>query len=304
MIYTVTFSPAVDYVVFLEDLKPGETNRTVREDYFFGGKGINVSTVLTELGMENTALGFISGFTGEALEKGLQEKGLKTDFVKLDTGITRINIKIKTDAETEINAQGPPIPAAKLDELLAKLDVLEAGDVLIISGTVPNTLPEDIYERILSRIQRDDIKIVVDAAGELLKSVLKFRPFFIKPNKGELEELLGSKINSEEQLESAAVHLQQLGARNILVSLGKDGAFLLDETGGMLRMGAVKCNAVNTVGAGDSMVAGFTAGYIRTGDFRKALTLGIAAGSATASSEGIASESRIQEFCEKINAGG
>lgn len=304
MIYTVTFSPAVDYVVFLEDLKPGETNRTVREDYFFGGKGINVSTVLTELGMENTALGFISGFTGEALEKGLQEKGLKTDFVKLDTGITRINIKIKTDAETEINAQGPPIPAAKLDELLAKLDVLEAGDVLIISGTVPNTLPEDIYERILSRIQRDDIKIVVDAAGELLKSVLKFRPFFIKPNKGELEELLGSKINSDEQLESAAVHLQQLGARNILVSLGKDGAFLLDETGGMLRMGAVKCNAVNTVGAGDSMVAGFTAGYIRTGDFRKALTLGIAAGSATASSEGIASESRIQEFCEKINAGG
>ena len=183
MIYTVTFSPAVDYVVFLDKLKAGETNRTIREEYFFGGKGINVSTVLEELGIENTALGFISGFTGEALEKGLQEKGIKTDFIRLADGITRINVKIKTDVETEINAQGPRIETSEVNRLLEKLDALRKGDILIISGNVPTTLPGDIYERMISRIDREGIELIVDATGNLLKRVLRFSPFLVKPNR-------------------------------------------------------------------------------------------------------------------------
>lgn len=304
MIYTVTFSPAVDYVVFLDKLKAGETNRTIREEYFFGGKGINVSTVLEELGIENTALGFISGFTGEALEKGLQEKGIKTDFIRLADGITRINVKIKTDVETEINAQGPRIETSEVNRLLEKLDALRKGDILIISGNVPNTLPGDIYERMISRIDREGIELIVDATGNLLKRVLRFRPFLVKPNREELEELVGKKISDMKQLAESAESLQKMGARNILVSLGKDGAFLLDESGKHHRMKAVTGRAVNTVGAGDSMVAGFIAGYIRTGDLKKALTLGIAAGSATACSEGLATGAEIEEFCKKVNAGG
>ena len=219
MIYTVTFSPAVDYVVFLDKLKAGETNRTIREEYFFGGKGINVSTVLEELGIENTALGFISGFTGEALEKGLQEKGIKTDFIRLADGITRINVKIKTDVETEINAQGPRIETSEVNRLLEKLDALRKGDILIISGNVPNTLPGDIYERMISRIDREGIELIVDATGNLLKRVLRFRPFLVKPNRAELEDLVGKKISDMKQLaESAEISWSPL-AKTVLSCL-------------------------------------------------------------------------------------
>ena len=299
MIYTVTFSPAIDYVVYMDDLKQGETNRTKNETYYFVGKGINVSTVLGKLGIENTALGFVSGFTGKALEDGLKEAGLRTDFVHLEKGITRINIKIKTSEETEINAQGAEITTEKLEELLNKLDLLEKGDTLVISGNIPNTLPKNIYEIMMKRLAGREIRVVVDATGELLKNVLKYRPFFIKPNKAELEELIGSRISTEEDLQNGAKKLQELGACNVLVSIGGEGAYLLCENGDSYRMGAINEQAKNTVGSGDSLVAGFLAGYLKTGAYDYALRLGVAAGSATACSEGLADKEKILEFFQR-----
>ena len=304
MIYTVTFSPAIDYVVYLDKLDMGATNRTLKEDYFFGGKGINVSTILTELDIENTAMGFVSGFTGEALEKGLREKGVKTDFVHLENGITRINVKIKTACETEINSQGAAISREKTDELLDKLDALQKDDFLIISGNVPNTLPENIYEIMIKRLEGRGISFVVDATGQLLKNVLKYRPFLIKPNNSELEELLDITIRTDEDLRNGARALQDMGARNVLISLGKDGAYLLCENGESHYMKAAGQNAVNTVGAGDSMVAGFIAGYLHNRDFKEALRSGIAAGSATACSEGLATGERIRELYRTIKERG
>lgn len=296
MIYTVTFSPAIDYVVYMDDLKQGETNRSKKENYYFGGKGINVSTILTQLGIENIALGFVSGFTGEALEKGLKEKGVVTDFVHLGNGITRINIKLKTSQETEINTQGAAITSDKLEELMLKLDSMKTGDTLVISGNIPNTLPDNIYELILYRLRGKKIRCVVDATGELLKRVLKYRPFLVKPNKSELEDLFHVKIRTETDLEVSAKKLQEMGACNVLISLGDDGAYLLCENGKVYRREAVKGDAKNTVGAGDSMVAGFLAGYMKSGDYEQALHLGVAAGSATACSEGLADRQRIEEF--------
>lgn len=296
MIYTLTFSPAIDYVVFLDEFKMDTTNRTLKEEYYFGGKGINVSTVLNELGIANTALGFVSGFTGEALEKGLNENGIKNDFIHLDNGITRINIKIKEKKETEINAQGPKISEQKIQELLDRLYTLKEGDILVISGNVPNTLPEDIYERILKNLEGKGIQYVVDATGELLKKVLKYKPLFIKPNKKELEELIGEPINGKAELRKGAEILQGMGAQNVLVSLGGAGAYLLCRDGTGHMMGTVSVKAVNTVGAGDSMVAGFLAGLLNSGDFGEALKLGIAAGTATACSEGLATAKKIGEL--------
>lgn len=299
MIYTVTFSPAIDYIVYMDDLKLGETNRSKKETYYFGGKGINVSTILGRLGVENTAMGFVSGFTGEALEKGLEKEGLKTDFVHLDQGITRINIKIKMERETEINTQGASITKEKLEALLEKLEMLTEGDTLVVSGNIPNTLPKDVYQQIFSRLEGRGIRFVADATGELLKNVLGYGPFFVKPNKEELEELIEAPIKSEEDLEAGAKKLQELGACNVLVSLGGEGAYLLCETGASYRMDAVREKAINTVGAGDSLVAGFLAGYLKTGDYEKALKLGVAAGSATACSEGLATKEKIMEFFQK-----
>lgn len=296
MIYTVTFSPAIDYVVYMDDLIPGKTNRTKGEQYFFGGKGINVSTVLTELGIENTALGFVSGFTGEALERGLKDKGVCTDFVHLGEGITRINVKIKSGRETEINAQGPSISEEKINELLEKLKGLKRGDYLVVSGTVPNTLPDDIYDRILSILEGKGIEYVVDTTGELLENVLKYRPFFIKPNKAELEELMGLEIKNDEELRCGAKTLQDKGARNVIVSLGGDGAYLLCENGSDYRMKMPPQKAKNTVGAGDSLVAGFLAGYVKSGDMERALKMGVAAGTATAYSDDLAKKEEIEKM--------
>lgn len=296
MIYTLTFSPAIDYVVYLDGFKTGATNRTIKEEYYFGGKGINVSTVLTELGVDNTALGFVSGFTGEALERGLTEKGVRNDFIHLDNGITRINVKIKGSSETEINAQGPQISEHKIMELIDRLYTLTENDILVISGNVPNTLPEDIYERILHKLEGRDIRYVVDATGSLLKNVLKYKPLFIKPNKKEMEELLGEPIEGREDLRKGAELMQQMGAQNVLVSLGGDGAYLLCCDGSEHMMGTASQKAINTVGAGDSMVAGFLAGYLRSGDFGEALKLGIAAGTATACSEGLATADKINDL--------
>lgn len=291
MIYTVTFNPAVDYVVHLNAFTPGETNRSVSEEVYFGGKGINVSIILAQLGMESTALGFVAGFTGEALEKALVAGGTRTDFIRLPEGMTRINVKMKGDCETEINAAGPRIDAASLEKLFAKLEVLQAGDTLVLAGSVPGSLPADIYEQILKKLSGRGIRFVVDATGKLLLNVLKYRPFLIKPNRAELEEICGRKLDTQEKLVEGASELKAMGAQNVLISLGKDGALLLDEHGKVHTHEVLGGKPVNTVGAGDSMVAGFIAGCEK--GYGHALLMGVAAGGATACAKGLATREEI-----------
>ena len=291
MIYTVTFNPAVDYVVHLNAFTPGETNRSVSEEVYFGGKGINVSIILAQLGMESTALGFVAGFTGEALEKALVAGGTRTDFIRLPEGMTRINVKMKGDCETEINASGPRIDAASLEKLFAKLEVLQAGDTLVLAGSVPGSLPADIYEQILKKLSGRGIRFVVDATGKLLLIVLKYRPFLIKPNRAELEEICGRKLDTQEKLVEGASELKAMGAQNVLISLGKDGALLLDEHGKVHTHEVLGGKPVNTVGAGDSMVAGFIAGCEK--GYEHALLMGVAAGGATACAKGLATREEI-----------
>jgi len=291
MIYTVTFNPAIDYVIRVDQFKEGITNRSLEEEIFFGGKGINVSTVLANLGAETTVLGFIAGFTGEELNNGVEKSGVKTDFIRLKNGMTRINVKLKSERETEINAQGPDITIEEIEQLLKKLDRLKKGDTLVLAGSVPNSLPQDIYEKILARLQGKDIRFVVDATKELLLNVLKYKPFLIKPNKDELEEIFGENMDSDEKVAVAAFKLKEQGAVNVLVSLGKDGAILVDEFGKIHKQPALGGKPVNTVGAGDSMVAGFIVGAEK--DYEYALLLGSAAGGATACSKGIADKEKI-----------
>lgn len=294
MIYTLTLNPAIDYVVQLEhSLIPGTINRSLSEDYQFGGKGINVSNVLRTLEQDTTALGFIAGFTGLGLEQGLHRMGLATDFIRLKNGNTRINMKVKAVEETEINGNGPIITKDALSELFSKLDRLTDKDLLVLSGSVPKGLSTDIYARILHHLQDKKVTAVVDASGTLLTHTLPYRPFLIKPNRQELEELFGTSISTEEQLRTCARKLQQQGAQNVLISLAEDGAFLLDETGVSHRMLCPKGQVINSVGAGDSMVAGFIAGWLQSGDYDYALRLGIAAGSATAFSLGLADKTAI-----------
>lgn len=293
MVYTVTFNPALDYVVRVDGFQVGEVNRTSREEIQLGGKGINVSTVLSHLGVENVALGFLAGFTGQALEEGLRREGIHTDFIWLEQGLTRINVKIKAGQESEINGQGPNIDAAALDQLFRKLDKLERDDVLIVSGSVPSTLPGDVYEQILARLQGRGIHFVVDATRDLLCNVLPYHPFLIKPNNIELGEIFGRTLHTDEEIRDCAARLQQRGARNVLVSMAGDGSLLLDETGACYRLGVPKGQVRNSVGAGDSMVAGFVAGWLKTGDYAYAQRLGAAAGSATAFSDGLATGDQI-----------
>ena len=289
MIYTVTFNPAVDYVVHLEEFEPGTTNRSVSEEVYWGGKGINVSVVLKNLGFESIPLGFIAGFTGSAIEEGLQKQGIRTDFIRLESGITRINLKIKTVRETEINAQGPDISKQAANALYEKLSALQTGDTLVLAGSIPSSLPSDMYENILKRLSGKGIRFLVDATGDLLVNVLKYHPFLIKPNRRELEDICGRPLPTADEVAAAARELQAQGAVNVLVSLGKDGALLLNEHGEVLTAEALGGKPVNTVGAGDSMVAGFLAGYLERGDYEYALRLGSAAGGATACSKGLAS---------------
>lgn len=299
MIYTVTFNPALDYVVRLSDLVPGDVNRTDSEDIQLGGKGINVSCVLGQLGFESVALGFVAGFTGDAVEKGLARRGVATDFIRLPEGLTRINVKIKASAETEINGRGPGIPAAALEELFKKLDALGAGDVLVLAGSIPVSLPSDIYQRILERLAPKGVLCAVDATGELLVKVLPYRPFLIKPNDHELGEIFGRTLSSDGEIADCARLLQEKGARNVLVSMAGDGALLLDETGGVHRLEAFKGKVKNSVGAGDSMVAGFVAGWLEKGDYDWALRLGSACGSATAFSDALATRAEIDALLHR-----
>jgi len=299
MIYTVTFNPALDYVVHLDHLDLGETNRSRQEELYFGGKGVNVSSILRELEVENTALGFVAGFTGNALEESLKAQGIHTDFIHLKAGLTRINVKLKAGKETEINAQGPVIEREALDALFEKLARLQQGDTLVLAGSVPSSLPSDIYEKILDKLKDTGVRTVVDATGQLLLNVLKYHPFLVKPNHRELEEIVGRTLLNVQDIEQAALELQKRGAVNVLVSRGKEGALLLDETGAVHQAAAVGGKPVNTVGAGDSMVAGFLAGVNQ--GYRYALKLGSAAGGATACRPGLAGKEDILKLLQTIN---
>ena len=300
MIYTVTFNPALDYVVGVEDLTLGMVNRTNKEAIFYGGKGINVSTVLHALGRESVALGFVAGFTGMEIENGVKAQGVATDFIHLKEGMSRINIKIKSAEETEINGQGPTISADALEQLFAKIDALKDEDVLVLAGSIPNTMPDDIYEKIMARLEGKNIHIVVDATNDLLRNVLKYKPFLIKPNNHELGEMFGVTLKTDEEIEHYAKELQKQGARNVLISMAGDGAILIDETGKCHKIGVPQGTVKNSVGAGDSMVAGFLAGYLEKKDYNHALRMGTASGSATAFSEGLASKELVYELLQQI----
>lgn len=296
MIYTITFNPSLDYIVRVKDFKTGAVNRTYEEKIFPGGKGINVSTVLSNLGIENKAFGFIAGFTGEEIEKKVNKSGCSADFIKLQDGTSRINVKLKSNEESEINAQGPKITQEDIEKLYKKLDELKDGDLLVLAGSIPNTLPEDMYEKIISKLNHKNINFIVDATCDLLLNVLKYKPFLIKPNKDELEEIFKVKIESEEELISYGRKLQEKGARNVLISMAGDGAILINENNEILKSKAPKGEVKNSVGAGDSMVAGFIAGYIKNNDYKEALKLGIATGSASAFSEDLATKEKIEEI--------
>lgn len=301
MIYTVTFNPAIDYVTYLGGaLALGAVNRNRSEEYQFGGKGINVSNVLKTLGYDSVALGFVAGFTGDGLEQGLAAMGLKTDFIHVAGGMTRINVKIKASQETEINGIGPDITDDDMEKLYGQLDLLQSGDVLILSGSIPRCLPDNTYERILARLQNREIRFIVDAEGDLLKKAMKYRPFLVKPNHQELAEMFGKTSANEEDLMEWAQRLQAMGGRNILVSMAGDGALLLDELGKFHRIGCPKGKVKNSTGAGDSMIAGFLAGFLSAQDYEYALKLGTAAGSATAFSVGLASREEIRRLLEKL----
>lgn len=300
MIYTVTLNPSIDYIVRLDSLKTGITNRTNSEEYYFGGKGINVSCVLAELDLESTAFGFVAGFTGEAIENGIRNDKIITDFIRLENGISRINVKIKAEQETEINGQGPHISEDELERLLAKLDRLIDGDTLVIAGNIPASMPDDVYDRILDRVSGRDIRIVVDATKQLLLNSLRHKPFLIKPNRQEISEMFDVEINSEGDIEIYANKLREMGAKNVLVSLGKDGAMLIDEFGIKHKAGVLKEKVINTVGSGDSMVAGFIAGYEKEKDYSYALKLGSVCGNATAFLSGLATKAKINELLNKF----
>ena len=300
MIYTVTFNPAIDYVIHMDTLKLGLVNRSRRESVFYGGKGINVSTVLNNLDIPSVALGFVAGFTGEEIEKGVNASGITTDFIHLKAGISRINVKIKADEETEINGQGPVIDDEEIEELFLKLDRIEDGDVLVLAGAIPSSLPPDMYERIMERLQEKDIEIIVDATNNLLKNVLKYHPFLIKPNNHELGEMFGIELRTDDEIISHAEKLQEMGARNVLVSMAGDGAILITETHEIYKIGVPAGKVVNSTGAGDSMVAGFIAGYFKDHNYLDALKYGTATGSATAFSEGLAEADKVKELLKVI----
>ena len=294
MVYTVTLNPALDYVMKLKALRTDDINRTDGEEIYYGGKGINVSVILTQLGIPNTALGFLGGFTGKKLEEMLKNDNVSCDFNYLKNGDTRINVKIKADKEIDLNACGPEITKEDMQSFLRKLDGIKSGDYLILAGSIPNTLPDDIYEQILERVGDRNINCVVDATGDLLKNVLKYKPFLIKPNHHELGDLFSIQIKSDDDIVKYSKKLQEMGAKNVLVSMAKDGAMLTDENGCVHKIGNAKGKLINSVGCGDSMVAGFTAGYIKTADYSYALRLGSACGNATAFSEKLATREEIE----------
>ena len=304
MIYTVTFNPAVDYVVYTSEMSIGEINRASDENVFFGGKGINVSLILNELGVKSKALGFVAGFTGVAIESSLREKGVETDFVHLKNGISRINVKIKSGInaylETELNGKGPEIDEPSLDELYKKLDAVSDGDTLVLAGSIPKSMPADTYQKILERMEGKNIRTIVDARKDLLMNVLKYKPYMVKPNHHELGEIFGVTLRSVDEITEYAQKLKKMGPRNVLVSMAGDGALLLDEDGLTHLCRACRGIVNNSVGAGDSLMAGFLAGLDEKGDIDHAMKLGIAAGGATAFSHGLAVKEEIFELLKTL----
>ena len=300
MIYTVTFNPSLDYVMKLNNFDKGTVNRSVSETIYAGGKGINVSIVLNNLGVESSVLGFIAGFTGDEIEKRVKEAGCSSEFIRLDSGNSRINVKIKEDEESEINAGGPSISQEKLNKLINKLHSLKDGDILVLAGSIPNSLPQDIYEKIMQELNDKNIKVIVDATKELLVNVLKYKPFLIKPNNHELEEIFKVKLQNNSDIITYAKKLQDMGAQNVLISMAGEGAILLAGDGNVYTSGVPKGKVKNSVGAGDSMVAGFIAGYLNKGDLNEAFKMGISAGSASAFSEDLGTKDEILELFEQI----
>ena len=300
MIYTVTFNPALDYVVRVQDFTPGAVNRTCSEHIFYGGKGINVSAVLATLGFESTALGFIAGFTGDEIERGVKTLGFQSDFIRVKEGMSRINVKLKSNEESEINGMGPRITAEDVKGLFDKLEQLKEGDVLVLSGSIPASMDDRIYETIMAKLSGRGIRVVVDAEKGLLLNVLKYHPFLIKPNNHELGQMFGRVLKTEEEIAEHARRLQDMGAGNVLISMAGDGALLVAETGELYRLCVARGTVKNSVGAGDSMVAGFLAGFLQNGDYEHALKLGTAAGGATAFSDGLGVKSEIMKLYETL----
>lgn len=300
MIYTITFNPALDYIMVVPSCRNGEVNRTESEKIMAGGKGINVSIVLNNMGVENTALGFISGFTGGAIENILADMKCKTDFIKLDNGFSRINVKIKSDTETEINGQGPDISDNAVKELYKKLDGLKDGDTLVLAGSIPSSLSDSIYCEIMDYLKDKKLNIVVDATKDLLVNVLKYKPFLVKPNNHELGEIFGVELKTRSEVVPYAKKMQEMGARNVLVSMAGEGAVFVGENGEVYESEAPKGKLVNSTGAGDSMVAGFLAGYMEKQDFMYALKMGLSAGSASAFSENLATKEEILNILKTI----
>lgn len=300
MICTVTFNPSLDYIVSVEDFKLGLTNRTDSEKILPGGKGINVSIVLKNLGIESTALGFMAGFTGTEIERMLRTMGVISDFIRIEEGMSRINVKLKSIDGTEINGSGPEISRDKVEKLIEKLTTLKAGDVLVLAGSIPSTMPDDIYKVIMEKLAEKGVMIVVDATKDLLVNVLGYHPFLIKPNNHELGEIFQTSLNTRESVVPYARKLQEMGAVNVLVSMAGEGAVLVAENGKVYEAEAPQGTLVNGVGAGDSMVAGFLAGWLTKQDYEYAFHMGIAAGSASAFSENLATKEEIQHVYRQI----
>lgn len=300
MIYTVTFNPSLDYSIQVDNFQVGQLNRMDAESIHVGGKGINVSIVLSRMGVPNVALGFIAGFTGEYIENGMKELGCETDFIRLPAGFSRINVKLQSGLETEINGKGPVIQEKELNQLRMRLEKLKAGDTLVLAGSIPASVPQDIYEQILDKVDTEKIQVVVDATSYLLRRTLAYHPYLIKPNLQELSELFSRPLSEFDDIVCCAQHLQEEGARNVLVSMGARGALLVTEEGHVLAAPAPAGDVVDTIGAGDSMVAGFLAGYMERGSYVDAFRKGIAAGSATAFTAGLATHAQITELGQRI----
>ena len=301
MIYTVTFNPSLDYIVSVNHFKPGEVNRTVAELMFPGGKGINVSMVLKNLGYESVALGFMAGFTGNEIVRLLEEKRINSDFISVASGMSRINVKLRSDEESEINGMGPEIGKADIQKLYSQLDRLKEGDVLVLAGSIPSVMPESMYMDIMRYLSGRGIDIIVDATKDLLLNVLEYHPFLIKPNNHELGEIFGVKLKTKDDVIPYARRMQEKGARNVLVSMAGEGALLVTEEGRVYESMPPKGEVKNSVGAGDSMVAGFLAGYLNSHDYEQAFYMGLCTGSASAFSDNLATKSEVEALLRQFN---
>ena len=301
MIYTVTVNPSLDYIVDVEHFKAGAVNRSYGERIFPGGKGINVSIVLQNLGIKNKALGFTAGFTGCEIERMLNQKGVDTDFLHVKEGLSRINVKLRSDEESEINGMGPKITSADIEALYQKLDGLAEGDTLVLAGSIPSSLPQTFYSDIMARLQGKKVRFVVDATRDLLKKSLDYKPFLVKPNNHELGEIFGVELKEREEVIPYALKFREMGAQNVLVSMAGKGAVLASADGKVWEHDAPKCTLVNSVGAGDSMVAGFITGFIKSNSYEEALKMGLCTGTASAASQELATKEDVESILKQFS---